>query len=210
MEATGIKTYLNYQIEDLDGEEWVDILGYDGLYLISNMGRVKSCQREVSMCGRGNRIKPEKIMKQQVTRSNFNNIKEPSKDLKVSFCVDKIKKTYHVTTLVGNAFLRELKENEVYSKKDKVWNNNNADNLIILKKTDDIKLSYQKGNNLRKKNHLILNHKNLFIYTRLSDNKEFIGTELIAEYKSQVRSNIKKAIANNRMAYGSKWVRRPV
>ena len=210
MKAIGIKTYLNYQIEDLDGEEWVDILGYDGLYLISNMGRVKSCQREVSMCGRGNRIKPEKIMKQQVSKSNYKNIKEPSMRLKVSFCVDYSKKTYDVSVLVGLAFVGTPKKGEVFSKKDKIWYNNKADNLQISTVSDCFKLAYKTGNNLRKKNHLTSKQKNLFIYTRLSDNKEFTGTELIAEYKSQVRSNIKKAIANNRMAYGSKWVRRPV
>jgi hypothetical protein len=199
--------FLNYQIEDLEGEEWRDIIGYDGIYLVSNLGRVKSYQREINMGAKGVKMQPERIMKQQVSRSNFNNIKEPSMDLKVSFCVDKIKKTYHVTTLVGNAFLRELKENEVYSKKDKFWNNNKADNLIVLKKTDDIKLAYQKGNNLRKKNHLILNHKNLFIYTRHIDNKKFTGSELIQEYKKDVRPNIKKAIKKNSIAYGSRWSR---
>lgn len=199
--------FLNYQIEDLEGEQWCDIIGYDGIYLVSNLGRIKSYQREINMGVKGFKIQPERIMKQQVSRSNFNNIKDPSRDLKVSFCVDKIKKTYHVTTLVGNAFLRELKENEVYSKKDKIWNNNKADNLIVLKKTDDIKLAYQKGNNLRKKNHLILNHKNLFIYTRHIDGREFTGSELMKEYKKEVRPNIKKAIKKSSIAYGSRWSR---
>lgn len=34
------KSRLNYVIEDIDGEEWKDILGYDGYY-ISNMGRIR-------------------------------------------------------------------------------------------------------------------------------------------------------------------------
>ena len=199
--------FLNYQIEDLEGEQWCDIVGYDGIYLVSNLGRVKSYQREINMGVKGFKIQPERIMKQQVARSNFNNIKEPSRGLRVSFCVDNIKKTYHVTTLVGNAFLGDLKENEVYSKKDKIWNNNKADNLIILKKTDDIKLAYQKGNNLRKKNHLIVNHENRFIYIRHIDGKEFTGSELMQEYKKEVRPNIKRAIKKNSIAYGSKWSR---
>lgn len=198
--------YLNYQTEDLEGEEWRDIIGYDGIYLVSNLGRIKSYQREINMGAKGTKIQPERIMKQQVTRSNFNNIKEPSKDLKVSFCVDKIKKTYHVTTLVGNAFLRELKENEVYSKKDKVWNNNKADNLIILNKSDDVKLSYEKGNNLRKKKSLFFNHEAKYIYKREIDGEKFIGgKELKQEYKKDVRPNVDKAIKKNSIAYGSKW-----
>jgi hypothetical protein len=45
--------------EMLDGEEWRDVAGYEGLYQVSNMGRVKSMQRYVAtyygrrlMCGR--------------------------------------------------------------------------------------------------------------------------------------------------------------
>lgn len=34
-------------VEDLDGEEWRDIKGYEGLYQVSNFTRVKSCDRFV-------------------------------------------------------------------------------------------------------------------------------------------------------------------
>lgn len=198
--------FLNYQIEDLEGEEWRDILGYDGIYLISNLGRVKSCKREINMGAKGVKIQPERIMKQQISRSNFNNIKESSKQLKVSFCVDNIKKTHHVATLVGNAFIGDLKHNEVYSKKNKIWNDNTSDNLIILSKSDDIRLSYEKGNNLRKKKCLRVNHEAKYIYKRESDGKIFVGgAELRIEYKKDVRSNIDKSIKKNNIAYGSKW-----
>ena len=200
--------FLNYQIEDLDGEEWRDIIGYDGIYLVSNFGRIKTYKREINMGVRGFRIQPERIMKQQISRSNFNNIKEPSKDLKVSFCVDNIKKTYHVTTLVGNAFIGDLKKNEVYSKKNKIWHDNKAENLIILKKSDDVKLSYERGNNLRKKKILCFNHESKYIYKREIDGKTFIGGKgLKDEYKKDVRSNVDKAIKKNSIAYGSIWSR---
>lgn len=199
--------YLNMQIEDIEGEEWIDILGYDGIYLVSNLGRIKSYQREINMGRFGIRIQPERIMKQHISKSNPNNLKELSKSLQVSFSVDKKKTTYHVSTLVGNAFVGELKVNEVYSKKNKLWNDNRADNLVILKKTDDIKLAYEKGNNLRKKKHLTINHENKFIYTRLNDGKKFASSDLFNEYGKEIRSNLKKAIKKNSFAYGSKWSR---
>ena len=199
--------YLNYQIEDLDGEIWQDVLNYDGIYLVSNLGRIKSYQRDIDMGCKGIRTQPERIIKQQISTSNYKNIKQPSKELKVSFCVNKIKKTFSVSVLVGMAFIGQTKTNEVFSKKDKCWNNNKANNLEISTITDCFKLAYKKGNNLRKKNHLISNHKNLFIYTRLNDGKTFTGTELVAEYKKEIRSNLKKAIKKNSIAYGSKWSR---
>ncbi|MGE8207823.1 NUMOD4 motif-containing HNH endonuclease [Heyndrickxia sp. NPDC080065] len=44
----------------MDIEIWKDILGYVGLYQISNLGRVKSVQRKVPFYG-GFRTYPEKI-----------------------------------------------------------------------------------------------------------------------------------------------------
>jgi NUMOD4 motif/HNH endonuclease len=40
-----VKTY-SIQIPDLPGEEWRDVVGFEGLYVISNLGRVKSLKRK--------------------------------------------------------------------------------------------------------------------------------------------------------------------
>lgn len=37
--------YLNLSLEDIEGEVWKDIVGYEGFYQASNMGRVKSLER---------------------------------------------------------------------------------------------------------------------------------------------------------------------
>ena len=34
--------YKNYSLENLPGEEWKDIKGYEGIYQVSNKGRVKA------------------------------------------------------------------------------------------------------------------------------------------------------------------------
>jgi len=206
MNDISIPIYLNLQIENLEGEEWKDITGYDGFYLISNLGRVKSYQREIDNGVKGVKIQPERIMKQTISLSSFKNIKEPSKSLKIKFCINYESKAFHVPTLVGNAFVGQLKYNQVYSKKDKVWYNNKADNLIILSKSEDIKLSYEKGNNLRKKKCLNYNHEAKYVYKREIDGITFIGGKgLKIEYKKDVRSNIEKGILKNTVAYGSKW-----
>jgi hypothetical protein len=199
--------YLNFQVEDLDGEIWIDVTGYDGIYLVSNLGRVKSYQREINMGKKGIRVQPERIMKQTINLSNFNNLKQPSRELKVSFCVDSIKKYYSVSVLVGNAFIGETKINEVFSKKDKCWYNNNANNLEISSVSDSHKLAYEKGNCPRIKKTLLKNQENKFIYTRLLDGKNFTGKELLIEYKKEIRTNLRKAIKKGSNAYGSKWSR---
>ena len=55
--------YQNRDLENMDGEEWVDAYGYDGIYSVSNLGRVRSEQREV-WNGRGLRMTKTKILSQ--------------------------------------------------------------------------------------------------------------------------------------------------
>ena len=39
--------YQNLWLKDIKGEEWEDVPGLDGVYLISNFGRIKSIRRWV-------------------------------------------------------------------------------------------------------------------------------------------------------------------
>lgn len=48
MTDKGSHNCANTQIENLDGEVWKDVVGYEGLYQVSNMGRVKSVKRVVN------------------------------------------------------------------------------------------------------------------------------------------------------------------
>lgn len=50
---------------DLEGELWKDVSGYEGLYQISNLGRVKSVQRTVARSGTNNTFRsvPERILR---------------------------------------------------------------------------------------------------------------------------------------------------
>lgn len=40
-----METYQNLSLEDLPNEIWKDVVGYEGLYQVSNLGRVKSLDR---------------------------------------------------------------------------------------------------------------------------------------------------------------------
>ena len=39
-----MKPYENLSLEDMEGEVWKDVVGYEGLYQVSNLGRVKSLE----------------------------------------------------------------------------------------------------------------------------------------------------------------------
>lgn len=57
--------YVIPHVESLENEKWFDVLGYENLYQISNLGRVKSLPRVVNYItpGRKSRSVPEKLMK---------------------------------------------------------------------------------------------------------------------------------------------------
>lgn len=195
-----MKPYQNLNIESLDGEVWIDIPNYDGIYSVSNYGRVKSERRPNP---NGRQWLSERILRQTIGWSNPNNIKERSKSLRVTLCVNRKKKGFSVSTLVGMVFIGGLKDGQVYSKKNKIWDDCRADNLEILSFSDCFKLAYEKGNNLRKKKVLIP-YKPKYKYLR-DDGKYFTRKQLIDEYGKHAGENVNHASHNGRTAYGHHW-----
>lgn len=57
--------YQNLSTEDMPGEIWKDVPGWEGLYQISNYGRAKSLPRDVLTSNGQIRHYPQKIIKQQ-------------------------------------------------------------------------------------------------------------------------------------------------
>lgn len=51
-------------------EEWRDIVGYEGLYQVSNFGRVKSTERYIKS-GNGYRLKRERILTQHLNSKGY-------------------------------------------------------------------------------------------------------------------------------------------
>lgn len=59
-----MKHFENLSIKDIEGETWVDVVGYEGLYLVSNFARVKSVRRVHIMKNLVHRPITERILKQ--------------------------------------------------------------------------------------------------------------------------------------------------
>ena len=104
---------------NMKGEIWKDIEGYEGLYQVSNMGRVKSLKRTVR-CDRGYRIVPERILKGRKNRVGY---------LQVQLCKDgKVKKCY-VHRLVATVFCENPEGYTEVNHIDENKQNNNSQNL---------------------------------------------------------------------------------
>lgn len=73
-------------------EEWKDVVGYEGLYQVSNMGRVKSCERLT----RNNHIVKEKIRKPKIDKDGY---------CCVSLWIDGVSKEQFIHRLVAQSFI---------------------------------------------------------------------------------------------------------
>ena len=100
-------------------EIWKDIAGYEQLYQVSNIGRVKSLERKVKWKN-GYRIVSEKIIKQ---------IKDKDGYLKVNLNKGGIKKNIRVHRLVCYAFIPNQENFTEVNHKDECKTNNNVENL---------------------------------------------------------------------------------
>jgi hypothetical protein len=113
------ESYLNYSIEDMEGEIWLDLKGYEGLYKISNYGRVKSLEKKGS--------KKESIKRGFVQYKGY---------VKVQLRKENIHKNYFVHRLVLINFLHESKL-EV-NHKNMIKTDNRVENLEYVTGSENV------------------------------------------------------------------------
>lgn len=100
-------------------EVWKDIKGYEGLYQISNLGRVKSLSRIVVFRGR-ERLQKETILREATSRKGYS---------LVSLQKEGTAKTQKVHRLVAKAFIPNQQNYPQVNHKDENKKNNCVDNL---------------------------------------------------------------------------------
>ena len=113
-------------------EIWKDIIGYEGLYKISNYGKVK---RIKFINNKTNKL-CEKILKES---DNGNGYKL------VSLCKNNKRKNYYVHRLVAENFLENPNNYKEVNHKDNNKCNNISDNLEWCNRSYNVKYSYDKG-----------------------------------------------------------------
>lgn len=67
-----MKIYQNLSLENLPDEEWRDVVGYEGLYQVSNLGRIKSLPEIIRDGYKNSFLSKEKIMKTALSNGYVN------------------------------------------------------------------------------------------------------------------------------------------
>lgn len=104
-------------------QEWVDIIGYEGLYQVSNLGIVKGLTRTITRPFKGSEylaIKKERILLFNKRKDGYLTV-QLSKNDKVS--------TFYVHRLVANAFIPKIKGKDCVNHIDSKRDNPMCENL---------------------------------------------------------------------------------
>ena len=172
------------KIDSYLGEIWVDIIGYEGLYQVSNFGRVKSLGN-----GRSNNSK-EKILK---TLNNGH--------LFVVLWKNGAKNRQYVHILVAIHFIPNPENKPIVHHIDHNPLNNNAENLVWLTKKEHAKEHPERYKKAGKKPKITIQYTN---------DGEFIKQwNSVAEIQQELGYNnsaiIKCCQGKYKQAYGYKW-----
>lgn len=120
-------------------ETWKDIEGYEGIYQISDFGRVKSLERIVSYEINGrrrSRLQKESIRKQKINRWGYKSV-NLNKDASI--------KTFEIHRLVATHFLNCNYDGKQVNHIDGDKENNVINNLEFVTPRDNIKHAFENG-----------------------------------------------------------------
>lgn len=117
-------------------EIWRDIPEYEGKYMVSNLGRIKSLSRMVWSTNNRQYIKPEQIMRPKTTAYGYYylNLRKNGKSV-----------GYFVHRLVAMAFLPKVPNKDYIDHLDGDKTNNCVDNLEWVTIAENNQRAYDKG-----------------------------------------------------------------
>lgn len=123
-------------------EEWKDIIGYEKLYQVSNLGRIKSLSR-IRKAGNGEYITKEFIMTTILKRNGYKDI---------VFVKEKIKKHFYIHRLVAQAFIPNLLNKGTVNHINGIKTDNRVENLELMTSKENMQHAYNIG--LNNSNHM--------------------------------------------------------
>ena len=183
----------------MENEVLKDIVGYEGLYQVSNLGRVKSLKRKVYAGRNRMRWQYERILSNNKTNGNGYIVVSLNKESK--------SKNKYVHRLVAEAFLENPNNYKYINHKDQNTFNNNVNNLEFC--TAQYNSTYRDAHikrGLKHRNNLV-NSKKVY---QLDENENIIKEfPSMAEANRQLGTNHTSIYAcingKQKHAFGYKW-----
>ena len=169
------------QNEDIQGEEWLPVAGYEGLYEVSNLGRVKRLSNR-GTC-------KEKILKPQLQRDGY---------IRVDLSKKGQKKRFPIHRLVAIAFIPNPENKEQVNHQNGNKLDNRLENLNWTTRKENIAHAYETGLVKKKENQIIATHLDTGEQRQFKSQKEASG-------ELGVYPKIISNVLNGRIALVSRW-----
>lgn len=147
-------------------EIWVDIKGYEGLYQVSNLGRVKSLERTVKHSSGGDKIVKERILKGSCNNNGY---------VIISLNKNGNKKSFAIHNLVAKAFIPNEDNKPYVDHIDTNKTNNKVDNLRWVTEKEN-------SNNELTRKHISKNRKGKGILYGIDNPKSKKVVQLTKDY----------------------------
>lgn len=160
-------------------EVWKDVKDYEGLYQVSNQGRVKTLEKTIYYRGQNRTsVSKEKVLKTRVNRWGYESV-NLTKEYKM--------KTFQVHTLVARAYLGD-KVKRYVNHIDGYKLNNVPANLEYVEAKENVKHAFETGLRVRGDNARRLNKELVLeIRKRYIKDVKFTQKDLAEEYGFSVR-----------------------
>lgn len=174
-------------------EEWRDITGYEGLYQVSDLGRVRSLDRTIycqnrwgDVCGR---FYPSKILTQHRYSNGY-----------MSVCLGRNSPAFLVHRLVALLFIPNPLNLLEVNHKDGVRDHNVLNNLEWLSSSDNKRHGYA---NIPRKKHA---NTTAVIISNVTESLTFATEHLAAEYLGVNQGSIHSARTRDHLCRGYRVV----
>lgn len=128
--------YKDHSSDDLEGEIWKDVVGWESYYAVSNLGRVKTKERTYTCSNGSVRFVHQKIKQTYFDEDGYE---------RVCLYLNNTSKLMGVHRVVAEAFISNPDNLPQVNHKNGDKSNNRVDNLEWMTNTDNIRHSIQIG-----------------------------------------------------------------
>lgn len=173
-------------------EIFVDIKGYEGLYQVSNFGRVKSLPSPIKLPHGGFGMRKEKFLKPGTIKGY----------LGVVLTKDSINKGFSVHRLVATAFINNPENKEQVNHINSIKKDNRVENLEWVTRSENLIHSYNAGTHPSKEG--ILNGRSKLTENQIVEIKKEALNSNINTIKLWEKYNVSRSTIN-RIVSGETW-----